>query len=102
MLGRVVGYAAGGCAYRVYNLASREVVVQRDVVVEDTPVDTSRTSSFLSVVLDPDSGSDLTAKTEDHSDCRCQSETPTPPQVALRPDASLSPTGAAAWSTRMS
>lgn len=32
MLGRMVGYVAGGQAYRVYNPASRKVVVRRNVV----------------------------------------------------------------------
>eukprot|EP00170_Pyropia_yezoensis_P005115 contig_20934_g5129 len=36
MLGRMVGYVAGGQAYRVYNPASRKVVVRRNVVVDET------------------------------------------------------------------
>ena len=39
MVGRIVGNAAGGHAYRIYDPATRKVVVGRDVVADEAPVD---------------------------------------------------------------
>jgi len=52
MLGRCMGYAAGGHAYRVYKCASRIVVGRRDVVADVTPVVTNGHSICLSPIFD--------------------------------------------------
>jgi len=52
MLGRCMGYAAGGHAYRVYKCASRIVVGRRDVVADETPVVTKGNSIRLSPSVD--------------------------------------------------
>lgn len=66
MVGHVVGYAAEGHAYRVYNPTSWKVVVRRDVVADETLRVRGNTSS-PPAVLAPDSGTDLTAETDDQS-----------------------------------
>jgi len=64
MLGRVVGYAAGGHAYRVNNPASRKVVVRRDVVAGETSERARPNTNSSPAILAPDSGADLTAETD--------------------------------------
>lgn len=63
LLGRMVGYVAGGQAYRVYNPASRKVVVRRNVVVDETLRARGGTSS-PPFILAPDSGADSTTETD--------------------------------------
>lgn len=67
MIGLVVGYAAGGHAYRVYHPASRKVLVRRDLVADETSVRGRGNASAPPAVLTPDSGSDLTTETDDPS-----------------------------------
>ena len=82
MAGRVVGYAAGGHAYRVYNPASRKVVVRRDIVADETSVRAPGKTSGPPAGMAPDSGADLTAETDDQSN----TTTGTPDSAPSQPD----------------
>lgn len=81
MLGRVVGYAAGGHAYRAYNPASRKVMVRRDVDTDETVRERGNTSS-PPTFLAPNSGAELTTKIDDQS----KTTTETPDCVLSQPE----------------
>ena len=82
MAGRVVGYAAGGHAYRVYNPASRKVVVRRNIVADETSVRAPGKTSAPPAGMAPDSGADMTAETDDQSN----TTTGTPDSAPSQPD----------------
>lgn len=88
MIGRVVGYAAGGHAYRVYNPASRKVVVRRDVVADEASVSGREKTRFPPAGWAPDSGSDSTPETGDHS----HTTTEEPDSAPSQPDSPRSTT----------
>lgn len=88
MIGRVVGYAAGGHAYRVYNPASRKVVVRRDVVADEASVSGREKTRFPPAGWAPDSGSDSTPETDDHS----HTTTEEPDSAPSQPDSPRSTT----------
>ena len=82
MISRVVGYAAVGHAYRVYNPVSRKDMARRDVFAEETSVRAPGNTSSPPAGMVPDSGTDMTAETQDQSN----TTTGTPDSPPSQPD----------------
>lgn len=78
MVGHAVGYAAGGHAYRIYNLSSRKVVVRRDAIVEERPVGIKRHTTPPLTPLNGDPDAPVEAGEQSDPSTGASDDTPSP------------------------